>query len=567
MRFRLLLVVAGCLVCADGFRVLSRSRLVSSNRRGVVVVSAVPQVFVRKVAPGADAESLRTAMEEEFGRVAGVWLPRRDNDADHQGYGTVTFDDSASMRMALEAGTLRVMGKHLQISESNRNSADPSTNSATGRVALLQQLRSSRRREEIESLVERLGEFTSVKEASMAVSAWGRAHDWRRALETMREMRERGLEPNVITYSAAISACEKGAQWERALELLNEIRERGLEPNAITYSTAISACTKASQWKHALELLSEMREHGLEPTAFTYNMAISACAKASQWKRALKLLSEMREHGLEPDTITYNTAMSACTRCSEWKRALELLSEMRERGLEPNVISYNAAISACEKGAQWERALELLSEMRERRLEPNVISYSAAISACEKGVQWECALELLSEMRERGLEPNVITYNAVVEACCHSAGAETEARRVYRASLESGVRSHRKGSNVDLTDVSVAVAKTAVAVVLEDVRSGQYAQLSKGRDLVIITGRGKNSAVLDMLAQPEYAEFDAAIDPDNEGRVRVSAAGSDGSSSDEGLSDELAAPENDYDDDAPGAAPIKTPYGWAANLS
>jgi pentatricopeptide repeat protein len=218
----------------------------------------------------------------------------------------------------------------------------------------------------------------------------------------------------------------------------------------------------------------------------------------------------------------------------QWERALELLSKMRRRGIEPDVITYNGAISACEKGSQWERALELLREMRERGVEPNVVTYSAAISACEKGLQWERALELLSEMRECGVEPDVITYNAVIEACCRNAGAETETRRIYRASLDSGVRSHWKGLNVvDLHDLSVGIAKTAVAVVLEDVRSGQCTQLSRGRDLVIITGRGEHSedsvallkpAVLEMLAQPEYAGLGAAVDPDNEGRVRVPAA-------------------------------------------
>ena len=106
---------------------------------------------MRKVAPAADAEMLRTAMEEEFGRVTSVWLPPRDKAANqNQGYGTVTFDDSASMQMALEAGTLVVMGKSMQISESTRASASPITNSESGREALLQH-RESKRREKVES--------------------------------------------------------------------------------------------------------------------------------------------------------------------------------------------------------------------------------------------------------------------------------------------------------------------------------------------------------------------------------------------------------------------------------
>ena len=54
-------------------------------------------------------------------------------------------------------------------------------------------------------------------------------------------MRQKSLEPNVITYNAAISACEKAKQAEKALELLEEMRQGGLKPDVITYSAAISA--------------------------------------------------------------------------------------------------------------------------------------------------------------------------------------------------------------------------------------------------------------------------------------------------------------------------------------
>jgi pentatricopeptide repeat protein len=276
-----------------------------------------------------------------------------------------------------------------------------------------------------------------------------------------------------------------------------------------------------------------MREHGIEPNVITYSVAISACGKGSKWERALELLSEMRERRIDPNAITYSAAISACEKGSQWEFALELLCEMRERRITPDVITYSAAISACEKGSQWERALELLSEMEQRGIEADAITYNAAISACEKGSQWERALALMSEMRERGLKPNVITYDALIIAC-HNAGAETHAQRMYRESLDCGLRSHWvEGSKLDLHDLSVAVAKTAVAIVLEDIQSSQCSRLPPGNDLVIITGRGKRSvngvlllgpAILDMLAQPAYAVLGAAADPNNDGCVLVSAA-------------------------------------------
>ena len=50
-----------------------------------------------------------------------------------------------------------------------------------------------------------------------------------KALELLEEMRQKGLEPDVITSSAAISACEKTKQSQRALELLEEMRQEGRE--------------------------------------------------------------------------------------------------------------------------------------------------------------------------------------------------------------------------------------------------------------------------------------------------------------------------------------------------
>ena len=44
------------------------------------------------------------------------------------------------------------------------------------------------------------------------------------------EMRERGIEPDVITYSAAISACEKGSQWEQARALMTEMQTQKFKP-------------------------------------------------------------------------------------------------------------------------------------------------------------------------------------------------------------------------------------------------------------------------------------------------------------------------------------------------
>ena len=59
------------------------------------------------------------------------------------------------------------------------------------------------------------------------------------AVEVYAEMKQRGIEPNVITCNTLISACEKVKRLDKASEIFAEMKQRGLEPtgktNTFTY--------------------------------------------------------------------------------------------------------------------------------------------------------------------------------------------------------------------------------------------------------------------------------------------------------------------------------------------
>jgi pentatricopeptide repeat protein len=183
----------------------------------------------------------------------------------------------------------------------------------------------------------------------------------------------------VISYSAAISACEKAGKHQSALDLLKEMDTKGIQPNVISYSAAISACEKAGKHQSALDLLREMDTKGIQPDVISYSAAISACEKAGKHQSALDLLREMDTKGIQPDVISYSAAISACEKAGKHQSALDLLKEMDTKGIQPNVISYSAAISACEKAGKHQSALDLLKEMDTKGIQPNVISYSSVL--------------------------------------------------------------------------------------------------------------------------------------------------------------------------------------------
>ena len=64
-----------------------------------------------------------------------------------------------------------------------------------------------------------------------------------------------------------------------ALNLLSKMKEKEIEPNVISYNATISACEKAGDSKTALALLSKMKESGIEPIMSLATVLLSQLVK------------------------------------------------------------------------------------------------------------------------------------------------------------------------------------------------------------------------------------------------------------------------------------------------
>ena len=64
----------------------------------------------------------------------------------------------------------------------------------------------------------------------------------------------------VVNYTVAIHACGKASQGSKAVELLRRMEERGVQPQVVTYNAVITALGGRGRWEEAIELLREMAD-------------------------------------------------------------------------------------------------------------------------------------------------------------------------------------------------------------------------------------------------------------------------------------------------------------------
>ena len=262
------------------------------------------QLFVRKIAYDADETAVREAMEQ-FGPVARVHLPANDGPdeaAIHRGYGFVTFrsPEAAAAALALDEGPL-VHGRPLMCMPAKPRAPKVGAHGERflERGLLFTDLKRLRRRDDVAHCLDALAPLETVKEFTVAISAYARARDPARALALWDEMHTRELEPDVICFNAAISA----SGWERAIELLGEMRARGLAPDAVSFNGAIRLAQRARVGARP-ELLDEMRESAPR-RASTFNARPRHARRRASGRAAL--LDELREGLGQPGTSFRST--------------------------------------------------------------------------------------------------------------------------------------------------------------------------------------------------------------------------------------------------------------------
>ena len=251
------------------------------------------------------------------------------------------------------------------------------------------------------------------------VSACASGSAWEAALELLKE----GLD--VIACSSAITACERGQQWERAISLLKEMRERRVQPNVITYNAAMSACEKGDSWQGAFSLFAEMIDLKISHSVVSYGAAIAACRKASDWERALDLVWMLEA----PNRVIYSSAMEALLEAEHWQLALILWNQATEKKADAALIS--SAMSAWAQGGYWSEALNLLQELRDLSMVDGM-AYTNAIRSCEASGHWELALILLDTAGRSGSG----AVKAVPLVCSSCALAVLAAAAVWQQALE-----------------------------------------------------------------------------------------------------------------------------------
>ncbi|CAJ1337956.1 unnamed protein product, partial [Effrenium voratum] len=153
---------------------------------------------------------------------------------------------------------------------------------------------------------ETVGRFTAAicdRQWAGAVALLGRLRSVRR--------------PPVAAANACAGACRRGGSWRRALQTLEEVRQRGLRETLVSTQAVLPL-----DWRSSLQMCRRMCESSLQLSL----PAVSSCICSERWREAAYLLRSLKSQALRTDAV----AGAAALHGAPWRRAAQNLRGLRQ---------------------------------------------------------------------------------------------------------------------------------------------------------------------------------------------------------------------------------------------
>ncbi|RHN72683.1 putative tetratricopeptide-like helical domain, pentacotripeptide-repeat region of PROPR [Medicago truncatula] len=290
------------------------------------------------------------------------------------------------------------------------------------------------------------------------------------------EMLQRGVKPNVVTFSTMITCAELCSMHHKAVEWFEMMGSFECKPSDDLSATIIGSyacvgdvdtalrlydCSKKEKWDHdkrvftALikmygnlgnydgceSIYNDMKVLGVKVNYTTYTSMLYAMENAKRAWKAKAIYEEMLTNGFSPDGSTYRVVLKAYCTGRYKDDALSVYKEMKEKGINIGRILYNMLLKMCADVGYVDEAVEIFKDMKHSETcHPNSFTYSSMVNMYSCTGNFSEAEDMLNEMIGGGFEPNISILTSLI-GCYGNAKRTDDVVRIFDKLLDLGISS------------------------------------------------------------------------------------------------------------------------------
>ncbi|KAF8102136.1 hypothetical protein N665_0201s0420 [Sinapis alba] len=259
------------------------------------------------------------------------------------------------------------------------------------------------------------------------------------ALEYLREMVLKGVEPDGFTISSVLPVCSHLEMLRTGREMhAYALKNGSLDENSFVGSALVDMYCNCKQVVSARRVFDGIfdRKTGL------WNAMIAGYAQNEHDEEALSLFMEMEESaGILANTTTMASVVPACVRSNAFSRKEAIHGFVVKRGLDGDRFVQNALMDMYSRLGKIDIAEMIFGKMEDKDL----VSWNTMITGYVFSECHEDALLLLHKMQnfERkasraGLKPNSITLMTILPSCA-ALSALAKGKEIHAYSIKNNL--------------------------------------------------------------------------------------------------------------------------------
>ncbi|KAH7330937.1 hypothetical protein KP509_20G008800 [Ceratopteris richardii] len=271
----------------------------------------------------------------------------------------------------------------------------------------------------------------------------------RGVLECLRQMRNEGLSPDIVTYVCTMKACGITQEVDVGKMIHDEIVDKGLlkkelvlgnalidmyskcgmilqaqnlfdelhARDVVSWNALIAGYVQQGLGEEAVDCLTKMSSDCIFPNAITFSCMLKACSITRDDDKGKQVHHEVITRGLFGEDISVDNALvDMYARCDLFIEAEQVLQKIPIR----DVVSWNALIASYAEYGQDQEALACFERMKVEGLTPDIGSWNAVIEGhAQQGNGWG-AMGCFKQMQCNSISPDAISFLCILKACSHS---------------------------------------------------------------------------------------------------------------------------------------------------
>ncbi|TKY48086.1 Pentatricopeptide repeat-containing protein mitochondrial [Spatholobus suberectus] len=209
------------------------------------------------------------------------------------------------------------------------------------------------------------------------------------------------IQLDVFSVNIAIKAfCDLGKLQEAYLFMV-ESENKGIPPDVVTYTTLMNAFYKSKRWEIGNGLWNRMVLKGCVPTLPAFNVRVQFLVTARRAWDANKLMGLMEKLGVEPDEVTFNLVIKGFCVAGYLDMAKRVYSALHGKGGNPNAKIYQTMIHYLCKSRDFDVAYTMCKDSMRKNWFPDVNTICMLLEGLKGSGQIDKGIVIMTLVRKR----------------------------------------------------------------------------------------------------------------------------------------------------------------------